>query len=790
MNNILPLELPEQLYTAVQKEADETGVSPTQWLQDYLQKHLFQPPNQPAEEKERIRQLAEGLSAFDLPIGVYVVTRDGQFIKCHKRVREILRLAQDEEENHYIHQFYRTPEHREILKQRLEEQEREVGRQQWVEKEILEFEVEGREIFIQDHTRSIYDPYTQEAIGYICCMVDVTEEENYRRLFERLPIGVYRLDEKNRIVWVNKAWYEMLGYGTAEEVKGRLANEFYAEPEEVDKFEDDINQKDAVIDNRQTLQKKNGEHIHVSVSAFKDKSPDGEYAGRAGTMMDVTTEERYRSILDGVPVGLYVARTQNGEDLIKDFNKHFLDLLEFDNQNAAMDFKVKDLHATEDEYRKFRIAIESSPNHALNGYTLKVKTLKNAFRTFEINSRLLHNSRHEIVGRVGAIRDITEEDDLRKKKEELVEEVKELTHDIGAVLHAYSSALVMIKQSVEAVISSLKPDPFDKTHELQIEEAIAALTKPARLLTDLVDELLQLARSGDRAKALPGSEWSDLENLRRIFRNYASIAPFPESYPSLLCEASVKLISVCEVIQKGKLPREKVREVRSAALDMLQICNLIVLHQVSDVTIEMDYVTRALREYLVTGSQTEIAKTEVKVQQLISQAISRLRGFAKSRRVEFDVKEIPDIRLPAIEHDVLRAIANLLHNAIKYSWVRKKDEAPWISIRVYADAKFVHIEFENWGVPIPKEEIEKGLIYKLGYRGRKSGDRGRAGTGVGLTDARRVVLKHGGSLSVKSHPARSTGKPDDYQQPFITTATISLPLYSKAQNKEQNEEKA
>ncbi|MCI0666018.1 MAG: HAMP domain-containing histidine kinase, partial [Acidobacteria bacterium] len=255
-------------------------------------------------------------------------------------------------------------------------------------------------------------------------------------------------------------------------------------------------------------------------------------------------------------------------------------------------------------------------------------------------------------------------------------------------------------------------------------------------------------------------------------------------YPSILREAALNMSTICDDIQKGKLPREKVREVRTAAMELLRICNLIALHQVSDVTIEIDYVLRALREYVVTGAQTEISKAISKVPQLISQAINRLQGFARSRGVTLDVIESSEVLVEVAEHDVSRAISNLLHNAIKYSWIRKKDEAPWIAIRVRTDSHYVYIDFENWGVPIPKEELERELIFKLGYRGRKASDRGRSGTGIGLTDARRVAREHGGDVIVKSHPARSGGRDDDYQQPFITTATFKLPLYPDLQNKE------
>jgi PAS domain S-box-containing protein len=605
-------------------------------------------------------------------------------------------------------------------------------------------------------------------------------EENYRRLFERLPIGVYRVDVEGRIVHVNKAWYEMLGYASAEEVKGRLAKEIYADEEDAILFQQLLKQNDSVVDHRLKLRKVNGEHIFVSVSAFKDRSPDGEDIGRAGAMMDVTREQRYQSIMDGVPVGLYSAQRLAGEDVISDCNKKFLELLDFEHEDQARGSKIREFYATAEEHEKFIKTIQGDLNHALYGYRLKVKTRKNRERIFESNSKLTHNSNNEVTGRVGAIRDVTEEVELKEKEEYLVKKVEELTNDIGAILHTPSSTLVMIKHSVEAVISSLKPDPFDRFHELQPLQAAEALTVPANHLAELLGGFLNLAKSGDRASALPDDEWDELENLRQISRNYSSIAPFPESYPSILRETALNIIGICDDIQKGKLPREKVREVRTAASELLRICNLIALHQVSDVIIEIDHVLRALREYVVTGSQTVIARTVSAVHQLISQAVNRLQGFAKSRGVKLDVHDIPEIKVEVAEHDVSRAIANLLHNAIKYSWSRRKDESPWISIRVRTDSQFVYIDFENWGVPIPQEEIEKELIFKLGYRGRKSSDRGRAGTGIGLTDARRVAIGHGGDLIIKSHPARPGGRDHDYEQPFLTTATIKLPLSSQS----------
>jgi signal transduction histidine kinase len=125
-------------------------------------------------------------------------------------------------------------------------------------------------------------------------------------------------------------------------------------------------------------------------------------------------------------------------------------------------------------------------------------------------------------------------------------------------------------------------------------------------------------------------------------------------------------------------------------------------------------------------------------------------------------------------------LSNLLHNAIKYTWRRDKTIMPWVQVRAFQEGQFICVEFENWGVPISHEEIEQKLIFQLGYRGKWSTDRGRLGTGIGLTDADRVARVHGGEIRVESKPAAPALHPQDetmyYKQPFKTQVTLCLPV--------------
>jgi PAS domain S-box-containing protein len=732
-------------------------------------------------EGDKLLELARQLTVFDLPLGVYLVTREGRFVQFNRRVREILDSPGGGPLGRLITDYYCNPHQREELKQKLEEAEK---RDRWLERQTISFKVGGREIFVQDYTRSIRDPETNEVLGYLCCLVDVSEEERYRQLFKDLPIGVYQLDENDRCVHVNQAVVEMLGYKSAKEIEGRKVQDFYANPDEAREMRELMENLGSVVNKKVELIKKDGEPIFVSLSALNIHSPDGEYAGREGTMMDVTTEERYRRILEDVPVGLYVVKSLNGEDIITHCNEQFAAINEFNSRHEAIGFRMRELHATPGEYARFISSLKDSGSRdePLHGYALNVKSRKGSKLVFEVNSRLLTDRRGKIIGRAGAVRDITEEAALRRK-------VTEVTEDIGNVLHTYSSTLLTLQHLISPVIQSMRPDPFDEDKEMKADLAVAALNGPTEQLASSLQKLTELARSEDRSSALPDDDWHVLSHLLQILRDVDQQITYTELRPPTIAEAANKIVEVCGNIQKGKFPKEVLRQVRNDAQELLRICNLIALHRARDVIIEMDHPVRALREFVTSNARKKEARSVCKVSLLISQVIHNLYGFARSRGVTFKQRsDSQNVMVEVIERDVIRALGNLLHNAIKYSWSRKEGEHPWILIHTFTENGYAHVAFENWGVPIPKGEIERGLVFHLGYRGKLSSDRGRVGTGIGLTDARRVARDHDGDVTIVSRPALFGGREDDYKQPFLTTVTLILPVHSKQREKgEKNE---
>ncbi|MBE9028182.1 histidine kinase [filamentous cyanobacterium LEGE 11480] len=94
-------------------------------------------------------------------------------------------------------------------------------------------------------------------------------------------------------------------------------------------------------------------------------------------------------------------------------------------------------------------------------------------------------------------------------------------------------------------------------------------------------------------------------------------------------------------------------------------------------------------------------------------------------------------------------VVNLLHNGIKFTprggqvWVRAKQQGDYLQL-----------EFKDTGVGIPVHEIPK--IFDRFYRVRQVSGEDEGGAGLGLTIVQQLLLRCGGSISVKSRPGEGS----------------------------------
>ena len=152
-------------------------------------------------------------------------------------------------------------------------------------------------------------------------------------------------------------------------------------------------------------------------------------------------------------------------------------------------------------------------------------------------------------------------------------------------------------------------------------------------------------------------------------------------------------------------------------------------------------------------SETE----EVKVSKIVSKAIDKVRTFADGMRVQIAVTgDAGDERVEVDRRAVVRALTNLIDNAVRYS---EADQQVTVSVEVLESA--VAISVKDDGVGIPRAELER--VFERFYRVDRARSRETGGTGLGLAIVRHVAENHGGRVLVESKPGEGS------------TFTIELP---------------
>ena len=384
----------------------------------------------------------------------------------------------------------------------------------------------------------------------------------------------------------------------------------------------------------------------------------------------------------------------------------------------------------------------------------------------------------EVVAFVGCLTDVTDQRASVERNEALQQKVEELTFDIGRILHANTSTLIMVNQTLSAVASALRPEGPGESEE---QEGDDLAIRQAAALADALEKLLEAGEAHRRAKALPQDSWETLAAQIPVMRDPERIVPIKEIRNATLRSAAAGIGRLCGQLEPGWLPREPVRRVLRQARELERITCSRDVATTQTAVVQMDFTLRALRDFVTSEVRSAERPRRLSVMRLVQEAIKQLADFAQASKVEIVWRDRPrDLDVRGSERDLVRCVANVLHNAIKYSWQRDRSKSPWVAIRTRETDGFACIEFESWGVPITEKELEEQLVYQMGYRGKWSTDRGRLGTGIGLTDTQRTLEAAGGNISIDSKPAQSTSLHSEdreyYQQPFLTRVTLRVPL--------------
>jgi signal transduction histidine kinase len=350
--------------------------------------------------------------------------------------------------------------------------------------------------------------------------------------------------------------------------------------------------------------------------------------------------------------------------------------------------------------------------------------------------------------------------------------------DIGVIFHEHASALMVLLQAINPIMEYMGPNPFDGKGQPSIEELNQLLEKPVRALTDSLDALLKPLSAEWNKMGITEECWNELAKQLDQLSNYKARIRHMAFRPPFLRQSARTIVTLVNKVRKIPDREKQINKIVGISKKIDKLICLYDLSQAKSRIISMDQQTRTLRDFLTANVRQKESRQILRVNQLIKEIVGNLEAFSKERRVGLKLQNgVPNVYVKVAERDVVRALSNILHNSIKYSWQMQGEETAWVTIRCYTKRDYIYFDFENWGVPIKKEEIDQGLIFLMGYRGALAGDGGRSGTGIGLHDAWKTAKEHGGDIIVRSNPARDAKALNIYKQPFITRVSLKLPIF-------------
>jgi two-component system phosphate regulon sensor histidine kinase PhoR len=136
---------------------------------------------------------------------------------------------------------------------------------------------------------------------------------------------------------------------------------------------------------------------------------------------------------------------------------------------------------------------------------------------------------------------------------------------------------------------------------------------------------------------------------------------------------------------------------------------------------------------------------------VVKQVADGLQTLARDREVTIKVSAPHDALIVLGDRDeLIRALENLVENALKYGAAGKRVDITLASSQTRAGASEVRLAVRDYGPGIAPEHLPR--LTERFYRVDVADSRAQGGTGLGLALVKHVLNRHGGRLSIESTP--------------------------------------
>lgn len=722
-----------------------------------------------------------------LDFGFYMVSRDGKFLECDDKVREIFKIPLDIPNliPYSIADFCLVPEE---WNQRLKKLEANPLKPL---KSTISVRVKGK-------IKQLYDicwRYPEEDQGetsFIGLLAEIESGTISPKMYENLPRGLYQLDNDGRIVLANHTLVNILKFPDEAMLLKKKFHDLCIDQKKLAEFDEKIKTKGFVHD---ILVIRDYHNKEIEVDCFCQET--GEFGReRWGMITEVTMRERYYRDLESVPTGYYYIVKER----IKFCNDHFAKLMGFGTRENAIGRDTRNYFASKKDVQRYFEDLREADKleQPLQNYPVRIRRASDGvIVTLAVDSHLVKNSSGQTIGRRGTIRDISSEIKLKERVKAAENRLTETTADINSLIHNFLHPVVKFSGNSELIhqigkilhqtaqknaISTIAR--YKNSKELG-EKLLKRLIEVRDVVPDSNEEIpfSNLNKEKDKASKFKTISMRDFKKKLSLMINIFDYS-LSKTKNNIILDGAIRdtaLWLLDELYQinysdhdilKHYLNKEFMDFLQDILFNYLTIGTKIMANETKIMKMDID----ALRRYIGTQLKQKYVFKNSDIEKIVIEALEPFRPVFSQAGLEILLKKSGNLTAIVSVSDLTRVFNNLFQNARKYSFPGKSRFVK-INIREIGNKNQVEFSITNLGIPIKNHEIKQGLIFLAGYRSQLAYANDRDGTGVGLADARDVIMAHGGTITISSDPTKGETEPPNYKVPYITTVTLTLPKF-------------
>ncbi len=703
-----------------------------------------------------------------LGFGFYRVNYEGQFMECDPKAREIFGIPNDEKDlsGYSITGFYVVPAERELRLKKLMKTKNEPVCS------TLSMRINGKNKLLFDIGR--YDDTYQDQENFVSLVSEIEESTIFPKMFDAFPMGLYEVDDKNKIVRVNKKMLEIFGYKNEEDILKTDIKNLYEDEADEEKFTSEIKKKGPA---HGILKLKDASNKILDIECFSQNIPPHEKA-RWGMMTDVTRRERYNRALDRMPTGYFYIENE----CIKQCNDQFVKIQGFKDKEATIGFHTKGLFADEKAREKYfeDLKKKDEQGEALHNYEFQLERVNDGkILTVSVDSHLVKDTRGKVVGVQGTVRDITEQKALEKQAKEarngLVKtetETHKFIHTLFHPVFKFTGKSKLLYQGLDILNQTMQPVPPPGSYGKELAE---------ELMTRLIQIRDNLREHDEIDPLLAVTLEEKLTKIINVFDFTLKMGKDQVILDSKTYDAALWILE--ELKRVNYFQQNNLKSIiKKDFIEFLQGILFTYLKQNAEILVgETEMMNRrveSIRTFISLEKERQYLFAKNDIKKILEENIQLFKPILLEKNIKVEDKFQGDLNAVISKQDIDRVISNLFLNVRDYSY---KGEGRYVKVkaRELHPQNQVEISIENFGLPIKKEEITSGDIFKFGYRGAFAFKGNRDGLGAGLADALNVIKAHGGEISITSKPVEDDSSPPRYQVPYLTKVNLKIPKKQK-----------